>query len=130
MSYAIGHVIYGFPLNDRHRDILDAWDEEKILDPETGETRPMTDEELMELDCQDEDGGFETFYSGNGPSRVGFCGVELDTIDECGDVHLDAMKWQATPEQKKKALEKINELDKSLRDAAQVVGHYIVWGSS
>lgn len=131
MTYAIGYVIYGTPLNQDHSDLISGWESGEEYDPKTGENRKLTTEE-EDLWFEDNDGpcGFTSIYSGNSDKLTGYCGVYLDEIDEANDVTLDSMNWKATPEQKKQALEKIANLHPKLRDVSDVAGHYIVWGTS
>lgn len=132
MTCAIGYVIYGIPLNEEHSDLIRGWENGEEVDPETDELRRLTDEEAEELWFETRDGpcGFTSVYSGSSPNVTGYCGVVLGKISEGNDIHLDAVNWKATPEQKKEALEKISALHPKLQAAAQIAGHYIVWGSS
>lgn len=107
MSYAIGNIIYGIPLTDEIREAM----------------RSRPDEE-------EEDLGFEMEYSGSAPYRPGWCGVRLDTINECIDTRVWAVRWVPTDEERAQAAELIAALPAEIRAVAGEPDVYIVWSSS
>lgn len=112
--YAIGYIIYGVPYSE---------DIDKLFDSD------LENEEGIEEVCP-EDLGFEFVYSGNGYIRPGWCGVRLDTIDECGTQRVKDLILSPTEEQKQRALAKIADLPENIRKLCDEVDTYIIWGTS
>ena len=101
--YSIGHVIFGIPKTQAISEKISEWE---------------ADEECEKW-YEDNGGccGFETMYSGSAEHEPGFCGVELETFDECCDfLRVREMKLEPTEEQKQEALEKIGKLEPELRE--------------
>lgn len=133
MSGAIAYIVYGIPLNEKHEQILEAWENGETWDQETWERRKPTQEEEDEMELAGEDGGFTTVYSAYGGREPGYCGVLLGRLSEGGVVHLEelmASRWKPSPAQKEQAQALVNDLPKSIREVADPVGLYLVWGSS
>lgn len=107
MSYAIGYIVYGFPVTE---ELNNAYEE--------------MDEDWTELDA------FEHRYSGSASIRPGWCGVLLCTIDECNDVLVSNLKLTPTAEQKTKAEAKFALLPKNIQAMCPPMDTYIIWGSS
>lgn len=107
MSYAIGYIVYGFPvtkeLNDAYQKMGEDW---------------------TELDA------FESRYSGSTKITPGWCGVLLGAIDEGGNVRVSELKLTPTAEQKAAAEAKFALLPKRIRNLCPPMDTYIVWGSS
>jgi hypothetical protein len=107
--YAIGEVIYGFPITEEICDVAEA-----------------LDEELGTMDG----GRFYTAYHGSWPHETGYFGVRLARFDELSTFLLSDITAKPTEEQKKKVLEDFEKLPKEYQDAAQPIGTYVVWFSS
>lgn len=109
MSYAIANVIYGVPADEGVREAADGLGD----------------------DCPElEDLGFEVMYSGSGSHMPGFCGVQLDSFDECGDFLLSTLTLVPTDEQRAEAETKLAALPEAIRKACKPVDVYVVWSSS
>jgi len=89
MSYAVGHVFYGWDLTVEYLpDLLHDWDD-------------------------DEDSGIRTWYSGNSTYTPMGLGVKLLSFDECDNFRLREIQKSPTVEQKEKvALMKRRLLDR------------------
>lgn len=109
MSYAVANVIYGVPADE---DVREA-----VNNLEDG---------CLEL----ENIGFEVMYSGSTPHMPGFCGVRLDSFDECGDFALRTLTLVPTDEQRAEAEAKVAALPEAVRKSCQPVDVYVVWSSS
>lgn len=108
MSYAIGYIIYGVPLNESISDYL--YEQEKLED----------------FDIEEH---FDTRYSGSGDTP-GWCGVQLDRIDECGNFPISSVRMKPTEQEMQQAQEKIDKLPPEIKSLLDPVDVYIVWGSS
>lgn len=109
MSYAVANVIYGVPADE---DVHEA-------------VRKLEDDypELESL-------GFEVMYSGSASHMPAFCGVRLDSFDECGDLALRTLTLVPTDEQRAEAEAKVAALPEAVRQACQPIDVYVVWSSS
>lgn len=123
MSYVIGYVVYGIPINKKQKKLIDAWESD-------------SDCELWTDDNDHENGheahsGFTFPYSGNGEGGMnGFCGIIVDSFDETKPVNLDKLS-KATPEQIANAERRIESLHSELKNAITTTpGHFIIWGTS
>lgn len=127
MSYAIGHVVYGYDLTGEKLDSLlrKGW---KKSNPK------------HRLDCDDIDIFIETIieeylcsaYSGNGEYQPCWLGVKLGTIDECSSICVeDIPKFNA--EQLTTFTQQLEQLPKWVSD---IISHsfkqstWIIWGTS
>jgi len=118
MSYAIGHIIYGVPYSDAINNYLNSSED---LDES---------EDLESEDYFDPEEYFEFTYSGSSDIMPGWCGVLLDTIDECGTLAVSDIKLTPTESDKIKAKDKIDKLPEDLKALLDPVDVYIVWGTS
>lgn len=115
--YTIVTVVYGTPLTEEIQQLINKWEED--------------------LDCDkwydNRDGicGFKTLYSGHDGHSSGFCGIALSQFDE-SDGYNDVSKTipEVTEEQKKEALELINELDDEIKAIMKPIGLYFIWSTS
>lgn len=109
MSYAIGTVIYGTPVEIPDLDEND--DQVEHDDPR-----------LKKL-------GIVTLYSGSG-LMPGYCGKKLNEIDECKDVNLTSLvaNLKISDEDKRKVEEKVLALPSEYK--AKKADFWIVWSSS
>lgn len=103
--YTVGNIIYGIPLT---QEILNV----------VGEVEDA------------EDVGFETTYSGAGGTTPGWCGVVLDTIDECSVADFSLLKLTPTPEQIDAVNQKVAALSEEILKVSSPIGCYIVWSTS
>ena len=113
MSYAIANIIYGVPADEDVQEAIDGL---------------PADEEGYGTEM--EDLGFEAMYSGSASHRPGFCGVRLDTFDECGDFALSTLVLAPTDEQRAQAEAKVAALPEAVRKACQPIDVYVVWSTS
>jgi hypothetical protein len=114
MSYAIGYIIYGVPYSEEIDNLFES---------------DVNDNEDIE-EMSPEDLGFELVYSGSADIRPGWCGVHLDTIDECGTQRVKDLILSPTEQQKQEAITKINALPENIKKLCDEVDTYIIWGSS
>lgn len=125
MSYAIANIVYGFPINDKQRTII-----QQLSEAELG---GLSEDEIDEL----EDGsgrlayfGFTGLYSSGGDWDIGYCGVKLCSYDEGMKFKVSELsRIHATPEQKKEAARRIAALRPDLRSLADPVDVWVVWSS-
>ncbi len=122
MSYAIGHIIYGIPYSDdierniiKHEGGISSFDE--FWDDD------MVSAELDKL-------GFEFVYTGGCDVRSGWCGTQIDEIDECGNINIINLRLTPSDTQKQEVEDKFNKLPEHVKQAADPIGTYIVWGTS
>lgn len=105
MSYAIGYVIYGIPFTES----ISKFYEELELDPEEH---------------------FNFVYSGSAHIIPGWCGVLLDTIDECNNICIKNVKLQPLEQDVQEAKSKINKLPDEIKKMSNPIDMYIIWGTS
>jgi len=117
MSYAIGTVFYGIPLTE---DIKKAVAEHEDCDE-------------YDLDPSFFEDDFMMLYT-QGDGLAGFCGVQIATFSETEDVQLaeDFVKplTTVTPEQRAKALERLEKLPPHVQAVQPLIGLYLIWSSS
>jgi len=126
MSYAILNIVYGFPINNAHRTVI-----KQLTESELG---ALSEDEIDEL----ENGrgrlaffGFEGLYCAGGDDDIGYCGVELDRINEGENIKVaEITKLRPTSAQIKEANERYKKLRPELMAVADPPGIYFVWSSS
>ncbi len=128
--YSIQTVIYGIPIT-----VAVA---EKIIEMENDPNSGW---------FEDEHGvcGFTILYSGSADYIVGYCGVSLGELDECGDYvsykdegfleysgmnSIRRISLKPTQEQESQALQAIKLLPKELLPFCKPIGVYFVYSTS
>jgi len=100
--YSIVTVIYGIPI--------------------TPEVSALSVEDPDEL----EDFGYTIQYHGNSSDTVGYCGVELDSFNECQTaLSVDKIKTTPTEEQKLESFRRVHMLSAKHRGSAKIGVYYI-----
>lgn len=126
MSYAILHVVYGFPINDKQRKIIKKMSECELAG--------LSNDEIDELENGKGVGaifGFTSLYCAGGDDDIGFCGVELDRCTEGEDLRVSQLsKYKPTQAQRIEVDGKISALRPELQEVADPIDIWIVWGSS
>lgn len=117
MSYVIGNIVYGCPINDALSTLIEQ--------VEMDEAHP-----LSEYYDDDYPLGFETYYSGHAYGTVGAFGVSLGRINECSNVRVGDLTLEPTEEQKADVEKRFAELPKAVRDLCDPLDTYIVWSTS
>ena len=131
MTYAIGHIIYGYDLTQSFfkvtHDLADAL-KEKFDSPEIADLDVESPEDLLEY-IQEE--YLKSAYRGCDPVPV-WLGVKLGKIDECSSVDLTKIQIQPTDEQKQELEKQLQELPDWLQKIMKTfpVSTWIIWGSS
>lgn len=120
MSFAVFDVIYGVPLSDKARRLMDDWD--------------MADDERYQ-DCVDEETnyggycGFVAGYSANAEETY-FCGVRLFDFDECNVVKVTDDMIKPTKKHLASFEKKWAEVPQELKDLCDKPGIYFIPRSS
>lgn len=140
MSYAIGNVVYGFPVTEANfLNKLSELDIEKVIEGDEEFFEENFEDDLDELtsdglrDWFDADETmFEKEYTGNADETPMWFGVKLDTIDETKHVKLDELNTKPTKEQEAELRERWNKLPSFVRDILkeQTFSVYIIWSTS
>lgn len=114
--YSIVTVIYGVPLNIAVSRKINSW--------ESDEDSPWS---------EDNDGtcGFVATYHDGSSELIGYCGVELDTFDECRSSRkVSELNLQPTKEQVVEAKDKIAKLHPALHDLIDEESIYFIFSTS
>ena len=104
MGCAIANVIYGIPLTEELHEQFRSCKE-------------------------DAEQYFETLYSASSDWTPGYCGVELDSIQEFRITALKDVTDVPTAEQEEEAHRLCAQLPDRIREVALPIGVYIVWSS-
>lgn len=121
MSYAIMTIVYGIPLTEEIDELIRGECDCEGVDPQ--ECPLHTDDPTAV--------GFDEQYSAGSHFMPGFCGVELDSFDECTDaIDVSTLKFMPTAEQVAEAEAKFAKLHERIRSIAKPVGVYIIPSSS
>ena len=134
MSYAIGNIVYGIDASEGSRllSIIEEWLEEN-------EDSDVQEVAYAVEDMQDPENFREhwckSYYSAGGPEPAVF-GVELNRIDECGNVSIERLNEMATVKgtTKLEYKKRYDNLPQSLRSKIEEAGlkaeAFILWSSS
>jgi hypothetical protein len=127
MTYCIMTVIYGVPLTEEANELICGRGHD-----EDGEEIEVEEDDESGVGSGDAEAcGFEVLYSGSASWMPGFCGVELDSFDECTDgFKLSELKTVPTAEQKKQAEEMVAALDPRVRELCGPIDVYLIPSSS
>jgi hypothetical protein len=113
MSYAIGNIIYGIPLD---------LDEEDL--PEDHILREAVDGEYD---------GFLSYYSGSGDIPAAF-GVEIDSFDECCfSIDISSLRLAPTDAQLRQYERLLEHVDQEVKAELEKFGEprtFILWSTS
>lgn len=115
--YAIIHCIYGKPLTEECKKIVEEFEQD-------------SENEWFQTSCE-----ILTLLSGGSDGIQGFCGVQLWEADECDEVialHDEDKPTMPTIEQQLKAAEKLDKLHPRLQKALEElkIGVYLVFSTS